>query len=224
MPVSPAPIKSMRFSGWKRPPSKVIVTPNIGSAGAGKGKNVRPCPALVLSGWPPLSSNLSALRPCPGKRIPSQEARFPISVPPRGLKHRSSAAAGAGAYLAGEQVPQIRRQGRYLPRAGRRPGFHEAGQLSLQQTDEVAREHSGRPWLLLQSQAQPELASCSRRGEPKAVRQSLRGGEAQRIAGASWRCCWDSARRNASLALKQYRLAATTNRQFNIVWVPMQMG
>jgi TPR repeat protein len=123
------------------------------------------------------------------------------------------------AYLAGEQVPQDLALGRYWLELAAGQGFHEAEyQLSLQQTDEVAREH----WLTLAaaggvSQAQLELAILQQeRGELKAARQSLslaagEGNVDARYAYGEMLRLGLGGEADYSLALKQYRLAANAN-------------
>lgn len=122
-------------------------------------------------------------------------------------------------YLAGEWVSQDLALGRYWLELAASHGSHEAEyQLSLQQTDAVAREH----WLTLAaaggvSQAQLELAKLQQgRGELKAARQTVSlaaaqgNSEAQYAYGEMLRLGLGG-EADYSEALKQYRLAANAN-------------
>ena len=123
------------------------------------------------------------------------------------------------AYLVGEVIPQDLALGRYWLELAASHGSHEAEyQLSLQQTDAVAREH----WLALAaaggvSQAQLELAKLQHgRGELKAARQTVSlaaaqgNSEAQYAYGEVLRLGLGG-EADYSEALKQYRLAANAN-------------
>lgn len=122
-------------------------------------------------------------------------------------------------YLADKQVPQDLALGRYWLEMAAGQGFHEAEyQLSLQQTDTVAREH----WLTLAaaggvSQAQLELAALQQeRGELKAARHSLslaagQGNVDARYAYGEMLRLGLGGEADYSQALKQYRLAANAN-------------
>lgn len=121
-------------------------------------------------------------------------------------------------YLADKQVPQDLALGRYWLELAAGQGFHEAEyQLSLQQTDTVAREH----WLTLaaaggMSQAQLELAALPAEGERKATRHSLslaagQGNVDARYAYGEMLRLGLGGEADYSQALKQYRLAANAN-------------